>query len=439
MRIVFLILSMFIGFVSYAQTISVRNIEPTNKEPIVLPKYDTTFVHLNFDKLYNNLRYYNGQKILFSPNIDNKTIYSHYTGFHIKDSVEMLDYPDTVWIKKRKKVKPGDFYVIYPKTATYKPEYISNGVVRTIGENKYPHYALSRKSGFYTPCKYVDGQIFTIVGISKIRSSSSIDRIFCMHLLDAEGNNVDLTCNTSFSYYKKDEYFPSILMVSFIDKYRELYVGKKFHAKDVSGYIKKEYLFKDIETDKYVSADGDLTCTDISLVRGKSSFVKLDNSHESVSATNVRLFFKNKDGKEFCIPIETEYNTSIALTKDLYENYDYAKMYYHIQLDDMILADDYYAQKEAARVAKEKKLAEEERAKQERKVKLIKKYGKNYADLIIQRRVKIGMTAEMCREAWGSPNDINRSTGPWGVHEQWCYDWGGYLYMENGKLTSIQN
>ena len=52
---------------------------------------------------------------------------------------------------------------------------------------------------------------------------------------------------------------------------------------------------------------------------------------------------------------------------------------------------------------------------------------------------KIGMTAEMCREAWGTPDDINRSSGSWGVHEQWCYDWGGYLYMENGKLTSIQN
>ena len=49
------------------------------------------------------------------------------------------------------------------------------------------------------------------------------------------------------------------------------------------------------------------------------------------------------------------------------------------------------------------------------------------------------MTADMCREAWGEPDNINRTTGSWGVHEQWCYDWGGYLYIENGKLAAIQN
>lgn len=105
----------------------------------------------------------------------------------------------------------------------------------------------------------------------------------------------------------------------------------------------------------------------------------------------------------------------------------------------MILASDYYAQKEAERIAEENRIAEEQRQKAERKARLTKKYGKTYADLILQGKVRIGMTAEMCREAWGVPDDINRSSGSWGVHEQWCYDWGGYLYMENGKLTSIQN
>ena len=49
------------------------------------------------------------------------------------------------------------------------------------------------------------------------------------------------------------------------------------------------------------------------------------------------------------------------------------------------------------------------------------------------------MTREMCREAWGSPDDINRSSGSWGVHEQWVYGLGSYLYFENGILSSIQN
>lgn len=57
---------------------------------------------------------------------------------------------------------------------------------------------------------------------------------------------------------------------------------------------------------------------------------------------------------------------------------------------------------------------------------------------ILCGRVRIGMTADQARAAWGTPNDINRSAYSFGVHEQWVYD-GGYLYFEDGLLTSIQN
>jgi hypothetical protein len=53
--------------------------------------------------------------------------------------------------------------------------------------------------------------------------------------------------------------------------------------------------------------------------------------------------------------------------------------------------------------------------------------------------VSIGMTTEEVRaSSWGKPDRINRSTYSFGVHEQWVYD-GGYLYFQDGKLTSIQN
>lgn len=76
--------------------------------------------------------------------------------------------------------------------------------------------------------------------------------------------------------------------------------------------------------------------------------------------------------------------------------------------------------------------------KAKRKASLINKYGSSNANLILEGKVKIGMTAEMCREAWGSPYDINKTIGSWGIHEQWVYD-GSYLYFEDGILTSIQN
>lgn len=48
------------------------------------------------------------------------------------------------------------------------------------------------------------------------------------------------------------------------------------------------------------------------------------------------------------------------------------------------------------------------------------------------------MTEEMATISLGMPNDVNRTVGSWGVHEQWVYD-NIYLYFENGKLSSYQN
>jgi hypothetical protein len=53
--------------------------------------------------------------------------------------------------------------------------------------------------------------------------------------------------------------------------------------------------------------------------------------------------------------------------------------------------------------------------------------------------VAIGMSKEdALASSWGKPRKINSSHYRWGTHEQWVYD-GGYLYFENGVLTSIQN
>jgi hypothetical protein len=72
---------------------------------------------------------------------------------------------------------------------------------------------------------------------------------------------------------------------------------------------------------------------------------------------------------------------------------------------------------------------------------LQKKYGWKKDDCITvaERRIRIGMTDAMVREAWGKPEDINRTTTTYGVHEQWVYESGNYCYFDDGILTTIQN
>lgn len=78
------------------------------------------------------------------------------------------------------------------------------------------------------------------------------------------------------------------------------------------------------------------------------------------------------------------------------------------------------------------------RREAERKKNLQEKYGARAADQIIQGKAWIGMTDDMARESWGEPRDINRTVYSFGVHEQWVYGNGSYLYFEDGKLVTIQ-
>lgn len=51
----------------------------------------------------------------------------------------------------------------------------------------------------------------------------------------------------------------------------------------------------------------------------------------------------------------------------------------------------------------------------------------------------IGMTSSEVRSStWGIPNSINKTTTEYGVHEQWVYGNGRYIYLDNGVVTAIQ-
>jgi hypothetical protein len=92
------------------------------------------------------------------------------------------------------------------------------------------------------------------------------------------------------------------------------------------------------------------------------------------------------------------------------------------------------AAKDAAKKNEEKRRF----AKEERKQKLISKYGEAASIKILNGRVWIGMTKEMAVESWGRPDDINRTVSASNIHEQWVYG-RQYLYFENGILTTFQD
>ena len=55
-------------------------------------------------------------------------------------------------------------------------------------------------------------------------------------------------------------------------------------------------------------------------------------------------------------------------------------------------------------------------------------------ELAKKGKVRVGMTADQCRMAWGEPDRISRNK----THEQWVYPSGNRLYFDDEVLESIQ-
>ena len=59
--------------------------------------------------------------------------------------------------------------------------------------------------------------------------------------------------------------------------------------------------------------------------------------------------------------------------------------------------------------------------------------------LVAKQQIQLGMSRAALLCSWGQPNRDNRTVGSWGVHEQFVYEYGRYVYVENGKVTSWQD
>jgi hypothetical protein len=58
--------------------------------------------------------------------------------------------------------------------------------------------------------------------------------------------------------------------------------------------------------------------------------------------------------------------------------------------------------------------------------------------LVLSGRIRIGMTTEQVRAAWGEPKSVHETLTRFGSFQQWVYGLGQYLYFDNGQLTAIQ-
>ena len=108
---------------------------------------------------------------------------------------------------------------------------------------------------------------------------------------------------------------------------------------------------------------------------------------------------------------------------------------YNKKEQDRQLSEEARQKRDAEERAANAKKWEEMAAK--RKQELLAKYPADIVEKILNHKVQIGMTMEMCREAWGSPYGGKTSvTNSLGTVETWFYGSSSLTFV-NGKLGSI--
>lgn len=98
------------------------------------------------------------------------------------------------------------------------------------------------------------------------------------------------------------------------------------------------------------------------------------------------------------------------------------------------------AQREKAWKQQEIKEKQEKAKKEnEHKQQMITKYGSQFGSFVAKHQVAIGMSKEMCRDAWDKPMNTYRTTTKCGQSEVWCYNYKTRVYFYNGKVVQIDD
>jgi len=112
------------------------------------------------------------------------------------------------------------------------------------------------------------------------------------------------------------------------------------------------------------------------------------------------------------------------------------------QEEKRMLEEERNTQNEIAKYKKQLAIKEKKKWDEQRKIRLIEKYGDCKGQLIFENQIRIGWSEAEVLESMGQPKKINTTRSASGSREQWVYQGENYdfkyLYFDNGILTTIQ-
>lgn len=204
----------------------------------------------------------------------------------------------------------------------------------------------------------------------------------------------------------------------------ELYEEAAVAFEEISGYQDADALFE--LSRKTAEENKDL----IEKIQGTYKFVDTGNVHYSS-----KLVVQEKKFYDYYDTLNTAYGTKISHV-DSEKNAIYLKnSYWYILKDGKLYEYEYDDEYNELTKKYETVYKNELRCVWEKTDLNIKLSPKDPKE-----EPAIGMTAEQVRNStWGSPDEINRTTTAYGIHEQWVYSNYRYIYLDDGIVTAIKD
>lgn len=278
----------------------------------------------------------------------------------------------------------------------------------------------------------LENKTFTITGFNITKNFSSY--VFDYTLTDEAGQVISykLGCaGKGYGFNKLREPYSSEMMpfylVGYIQKTKNNWVGKTFYKKETKGVLVYNYITGENESidprKKYI-------CSDYTFMDGGC-----------VHACP-KIVLKSEDGHELAIIEREKRPIDASANKDEYTGGsspgDISYFYTEEEFSKIQAKEKEEADKAAAAAAVRRKEDSIQRKQDAAyRANVTKKYGAATANKILNGKVDLGMTPDMCKVAWGTPSSISKNTVGGIIVETWHYEWGTYLSFKNGKLTGF--
>lgn len=428
--------------------IGIRETKEIVKRP---SQYDSTSIYIhevkNDDDEYHHYYKYIGQKIYFVPFTEDKK----KSGVRLRSFITKED--STFPIEKSIPFEETTIFMILSNANPH------NSQQKNI-ENERAKYEkpITTKTNLYKPVIIVspqqvddDDPVFRVENDQKALENKefTIQNIFAG---DKTSNKVSLNNRTIYSgtdiifkltdsnndtlYWKTEanriDWNCKFIIVGAYDKYTSVYKNKTlvyrhqfpdyysfdgdFHVdynyssiiNSRLDYATKEYVDIKNGKDLILKDLEEWKCIDVSLLEVISDFDGEAHSYD--------LYYVLSNGvSEIKIPVG-DLQKSGFLSKNIYEKeQEFKKL----------------NAEERARIEKER----EQKKKQEQDIyknKILSKYGQEYGTLILESKVVLGMTMEMCKASWGAHNAYLKNN----VFDIWIYGFNS-LSFKNGVLVQI--